>query len=400
MNDNKCIFRKSSSCIRCKNDIANIDSNYCLIHKNDSNIIYNIINNFIGNKKKIETRDIYNLLCYINDNKDISIENKETIFKIILNNFFNVKILRILYSTIFNNKEIKKKVIINALYSLYNNTYNIIKDENKLRKIIYLQKNILKFLIKKLNIINHNDKNKIPENTEDPFTYDLINEIPEKNKFYYIDSKEHLYIYDAVELDYFIKKNGAWNPYTRDIIDDIVVYKLNKFINYNRLNRKSLDTKYEWKTPLQAYTDVSQSIEQVGFYNDVEWFMKLSYSDIKQIIRKFHNITNEIPNNNLYFNININNQTYIYDFAKQIIKLFENGNEHYILCCKFIKALSFHSLDFYNNLPEWLVDIDVTTTTVNARNARNPIDFNDIRLYNNIDIINGLNVLFYMIDVD
>jgi hypothetical protein len=41
----------------------------------------------------------------------------------------------------------------------------------------------------------------------------------------------------------------------------------------------------------------------------------------------------------------------------EIIRLFEEGNNRFLLCCYFIKALALYSDDFYNNLPNWLIEI-------------------------------------------
>ena len=360
--NNICIFRKSNSCIKCRNDTINVESNYCQLHIKNANNMFNILNIFLGSKKNLEISDLYPLLVYIYSHNNI-IDDVNNLFNNIIDYIYSnkYKLLNIINSSLcyYNKKQLlnkyKKNNVINFIHNLLYNTYLISIDSKKIKSVIKIQKNILKYLIRKLHVIYDNE---IPENNEDPFTFDSINEIPNNLKFSYKDNAGHLYTFNSIELDYFINKNGTWNPYTKEEFSEDFINKLNKFINYNRTERKSLENLYIWNTPLQAYTDVSQIIEKIGFYNNVEWFMKLSYTDIKNIICRYHYITTGIADSNLYFIDNIRKHSYIYDFARNIIKLFENGNEHYLLCCKFIKALSLYSKDFYNNLPSWLNYID------------------------------------------
>jgi hypothetical protein len=82
---------------------------------------------------------------------------------------------------------------------------------------------------------------------------------------------------------------------------------------------------------------------------------------------------------------NIHENNIFFDFAREIIKLFEDGNSHFILCCNFIKALSIYSNDFYNNLPEWMSDIE-TPINLNTNNIF-------YRLLNNMEIIYLINIV-------
>ena len=366
-NKKKCVFRKSNSCIKCKNISLQDDSNYCKLHIKNYNINFNILNNFLGSKKNLELYDIYPLLVYIYSNNNNNDVNYETFINIIEYIYLNkYKVLTIINSDLCYYKKdsflikYNKQNVINYIHKLLYNTYLISIDKKKLNCVKKIQKNILKFLIKKLQI---NYDNEIPQNNEDPFTYDLITDIPNNIKFSYKDISGHLYTFNCIELDYFIKKMGAWNPYTKEVFSEDIINKLNKFINYNRFQRKSLENSYTWNTPLQAYTEVSQILEKIGFYNNVEWFMKISYNDIKNIIHRYKYITTGIENSNLYFNHSIRKQFYIYDFSKNIIELFKDGNDHYLLCCKFIKAISIYSDDFYNNLSPWLLYLDENIDT-------------------------------------
>ena len=107
---------------------------------------------------------------------------------------------------------------------------------------------------------------------------------------------------------------------------------LNIFIDYFKLINKN-NEKYKWDTIIQAYTDVSQSLEKMGFYNNTEWFLKITSKQISNIVRLYKIITmnssNENGNENDYFE-NINETTIFFDFAREIIRLFENGNSNFL----------------------------------------------------------------------
>ena len=111
---------------------------------------------------------------------------------------------------------------------------------------------------------------------EDPFTFDSIDEIPNNYKFSYKDKNGHIYTFNGLELNYFINKVGKWNPYTREELSNGVLIKLQKFLGYRRLTNINLNEKYCWQTPMQSYTDVSRVMEKMGFYININWFLKFN----------------------------------------------------------------------------------------------------------------------------
>ena len=100
----------------------------------------------------------------------------------------------------------------------------------------------------------------------------------------------------------------------------------------------------------------------------MQWFLKLSKIQIRNIIRLFRVISLRNNNNNheeyfrdlllLIFDNNNNEDEIYYSFARNIIKIFENGDSNFLLCCNFMKSVGVYSNDFYNSLPEWLSDIE------------------------------------------
>ena len=200
-------------------------------------------------------------------------------------------------------------------------------------------------------------RNIILNNNEDPFTLDNINELDKNELFIYSENNETNYFFIATELKYFIDTNGGWNPYTKQELSETTLRNLNYFIKYYKLNKKNKLNKYEWTSIHQAFTDVSQIIEKIGFYNDTKWLLKLTSNQIKNIIKTFKLVSREYHGNENYY-LNITDNNIFYDFARETIKLFENGNDNFVLCCNFIKSIALYSDDFYNNIPEWMSDIE------------------------------------------
>jgi hypothetical protein len=263
------------------------------------------------------------------------------------------------------------------IYKINKNTYEIDNSENKKRKMIIIKRQLQK------NIIKHHfyRDNIIINNNEDPFTFDNIKDIQMNERFIYNDGNNN-YCFKALELHYFIvEKNNNWNPYTKRPFEPKVLKNLNIFIDY--FNLKEIKFNYNWRTINQAFTEVSQSLEKIGFYNNTEWFLKITSGQIKNIVRLFK-IISATNDESIDFLNDINDDTIFYDFARETIKLFENGNSHFLLCCNYMKALSIYNTDFYNNLPDWMADIE------------NPIMINNYSLnrYNlNTDIIYLINII-------
>jgi virulence-associated protein VapD len=326
---NLCIYRTPNS-FRCCSSCSDT-SNYCRIHTNNENYLYEIINKAIG-RIDINTQQIYKLFKYIYNNDDIY--TKEFIFK------GCIKLL-------FTDNNYYKNCYNHNLY-----IYNLEKNHNKEIKIIY--RFFMNNIIRKYKYRPDIKLN----NTEDPFTLDNIDDIKNKEQLFIYQDGENNYFFIATELKYFIETNGSWNPYTKKEFGPILINHLNYFIKKFKLENKKPKNKYEWNSVQQAFTDVSQIIEKIGFYNDPSWLLKLTSRQIKGIIKTFKLAARNNSESENYFN-NITDNNIFYDFAREIIKLFETGNDNFILCCNFIKSIALYNDDFYNNIPEWMSDIEM-----------------------------------------
>lgn len=377
---NTCIYRQHNSCSPCYFNSRN--DKYCAIHSNNYNIIYDIINDAIG-RNEINIKEIYNIFKYIYNNDKIY--TKEFMFK---------ACLKTLYSNHYYLMDIFKKYkftkdIIENIFLLNLNTYNIEKNNYKKSEILY--RLFINNIIKKHK---YNPEIKL-NNDEDPFTLDNINELNKNELFIYSENNDTNYFFIATELKYFIDTNGGWNPYTKQEFSESTIKNLNYFIKYFKLNNKKSLNKYEWNSIHQAFTDVSQIIEKIGFYNDTRWLLKLTSKQIKNIIKTFKLVSREYEGIENYF-VDITDNNIFYDFAREIIKLFENGNDRFILCCNFIKSIALYSDDFYNNIPEWMVDIETPSIITIPINTRSSIvnEINNINtLFNSVDIIYFINIM-------
>jgi len=302
---------------------------------------------------------------------------KDLIFKKILKVLYNKKSSLLYNYYYYLDLTDNINVMYDKIYKINKNTYEIDNSENKKRKMIIIKRQLQK------NIIKHHfyRDNIIINNNEDPFTFDNIKDIQMNERFIYNDGNNN-YCFKALELHYFIvEKNNNWNPYTKRPFEPKVLKNLNIFIDY--FNLKEIKFNYNWRTINQAFTEVSQSLEKIGFYNNTEWFLKITSGQIKNIVRLFK-IISATNDESIDFLNDINDDTIFYDFARETIKLFENGNSHFLLCCNYMKALSIYNTDFYNNLPDWMADIE------------NPIMINNYSLnrYNlNTDIIYLINII-------
>ena len=364
-NNIRCICRYSNTFNLCNRNITN-NSLYCRYHKNTKfGYIHSIFYDVFKEKAEITMNDLYILYKYIigdaNDVKDtcaLYIELlKNMPFKILLN------IAEGLFITA-NNRKYSKKELYNILYNINKNTYDFENNNicmGKLNKIQDMFREKLKKNVKnklKDNILIKYDINEDYMNSEELFTGENICEISVNRLYVLKNERNEKYIFDAIELEYFIRKclenkQEPYNPYNRDKLEHDVLINLNMFIKYNGLEIKS--DEYLWENNMHAFTELSLEIERRGFYNSPEWFDKLKDADFLKIIKYFKLFSSNIPECNKYFN-DIRADTLVYDFCKDAIKMFKECNdEYYVLCCNFIKAMALCSNNFFNNIPSWLI---------------------------------------------
>jgi hypothetical protein len=359
---NLCIFRNINNCKSC---CFRTRGKYCNLHINNENIIYEIINDAIGIKQITSSFDIYDIFSYIYNNPDIY--TKEIIFKKILKTLFiKPSYLNKLFDSYHGTYDISK------IFELNHNTYLI---QKKLDKANYKPLSIIKNFFKSIMIRSHIYNPKLTYiNDNDPFTMELIKDIPSKELFIFNDDLNNCYCFKANEFKYFIRTNGNWNPYTKRMIHSKIIRRLDYFIDYFHLNKIN---DRRWNTIEQAFTDVALAVEKIGFYTNTQWYLKLTTKHLLNIIRLFKIISNHANiTSNDYFDdlIDINEDNIFYNFAKETIRLFENGDSNFLLCCNYMKAMGVYSNDFYSSLPDWLSDIESPIIINNYVSRQRDID--------------------------
>ena len=386
--ENTCIYRTRYKYHKCNKECVE-NNKFCKEHLKFKNIgFFEIVNDACGNKiNLLNNIDLYKILktIFINYKSDKE-ELKKKLFIKIIAYLFNLEDLNLyLKKNNFKIKKNGKQEVINDIYKLL---YNIYFYENNNNEIIKIQYIVRKYI--KKNICIKHDISKL-NHIEDPFTLDKIEEIEDNIKFYFEDNNKY-YCFNAIEFEYYLRKNKL-NPFTKKEINNHIEKKLNLFIKYNNLKIKNHenDIDINWDTNEQAYTDVVYYMEKIGFYNNILWFKELTYRNVIHIINLYQDLTNNINLEYKFFDenilIDITEENYVFKFAKEIIKLFKNGNDHFILCCNFIKSLSLVSDNFYNNLPEWLSTVN--SDLYNRRYTTNGLLENRFAIYlnSNYDIV-------------
>jgi len=366
-----CIFRNVRGSKCCRESTEN-DKFYCKIHKNKRKYMFEIMAKTLQDGIIECEEDIYKILEYIYDNDtydlngtDIKndLEDKKELFVLIVDYLLDMKRLESILNQYNKMSKMKKREMIEDIHGIMYNTYTLGKNNKSILKI---QRAVRKYLAKCIIEFN-NEKS---ENMEDPFTFDSIDEIPANQKFSYKDSKGHIYIFNATEFEYFIRTNGNWNPYTKEALPDYVVNRLHILMKYNNLKKK-YDDEFHWATSIQAFTDVSQLMEKKGFYNNVEWFNKLTFHICKKVIKVYRDLSEGTSESGVFFprGFEISESNYVFEFCKEVIRLFKEGDDHYLLCCNFMKSLALYISEFYHNLPSWLLNIESPINFMNPNNG-------------------------------
>ena len=269
-----------------------------------------------------------------------------------------------IYKNYINSDTITKHEVYTQIYLLNNKTF-IFNNKCNINNLIQFQ-NIVKYKLLCTSVgVNSNFLN-----DDDLFTTANITDI-HPSRLFTIKEAKGTYGFDIVELEYFVRKCLAdnvapYNPYTREILDDKIIWRLNMKLKYHNIAKKKDEC--IWKTEMNAYTDLSIEVEKRGFYNNPEWFKNMSRTDFLKCIKLFRDFSSNIEESKKYF-INISEERFTYDFCEESIKLFNECNDNlYILCCNYMKSLALCSNDFYNNIPDWLSTYETPSYISNINN--------------------------------
>ena len=377
----KCIYRKKK-CFHICNKTTIKNSFYCCYHiHSKKKHLCKIFHNVLEDSHDLTNADIYNIYEYILENTDECSGSDDIFINILfidLLKMIPIGKLSNIYKDYLNNDTIattkSAKSAHSARSDIYTNIYMLNKktyDYNKIcdtNALINLQ-NIVKY---KLMCIS-DSLNTCYLNDEELFTTVNVADIHPRKLFTIKDIKGNVntvngssgaYAFDIVELEYFVRRCLAdnlepYNPYTRELLSEKVLWKMRMKIKYDGIIIKK--EACVWTTEMNAYTDLSIEIERRGFYNNPEWFKKMTKSDLWKCIKLFSDFSRNIEESSKYF-LNISDDSFTYDFCKESIRMFRECNDDlYVLCCNYMKALALCSNDFYNNVPDWLSTFETTS---------------------------------------
>ena len=378
----KCIYRKKK-CFHICNKTAIKNSFYCCYHiHSKKKHLCKIFFNVLEDRSDITVGDVYDIYKYIIDNSNECYESDDIFINILfidLLKMIPIGKLSNIYKDYLNKYTITESNV--SKDSIYAKIYLLNKRTHYFRNICNINvlmrfQNIVKY---KLMCIS-DSLNTRYLNEEELFTTVSVADIHPLKLFTIKDIGDAGYAFDIVELEYFVRRCLAdniapYNPYTREILSEKVLWKLKMKIIFDNIIIKKEEC--IWTTDMNAYTDLSIEIERRGFYNNPEWFKKMTKNDLWKVIKLFkdfsRNIEDNIGNANVNANINANinakyflnimdDDSFTYDFCKESIRLFRECNDDlYVLCCNYMKALALCSNDFYNNIPDWLSSFETTS---------------------------------------
>ena len=360
----RCIHRKKK-CFHLCNKTAIKNTFYCCYHiHSKKKHLCKIFYKLFEEKHDLNCSDIYIIYKYIVDNTTERDDIFINILFIDLLKMFPIVKLSNIYKNYINSNSITKNEIYTKIYILNNKTF-IFNNKCNTYNLIQFQ-NIVKYKL----LCTSAGVNSNFLNDEDLFTAANISDIPPDLLFTINDAKG-TYGFDIVEFEYFVRKCledniAPYNPYTRETLDDKIIWRLNMKLKYHNIAKKKEEC--IWKTEMNAYTDLSIEIEKRGFYNNPEWFKNMSRTDFLKCIKLFRDFSCNIEEGKKYF-LNISEDRFTYDFCEESIKLFKECNDDlYILCCNYMKSLALCSNEFYNNIPDWLSTYETPSYISNINN--------------------------------
>jgi hypothetical protein len=315
-------------------------------------------------RSELKINDIYIIYKYIVDSTEERDDVFINILFIDLLKMIPAGKLSIIYKNYINKDSITKNELYNQIYLLNYKTHTF-NNKCNLNNLIEFQ-NIAKYKM----LCAREGVNSNFLNDDDLFTTASITGIHPTRLFTIKDAKG-TYGFDIVELEYFVRKCLAdnvapYNPYTRETLDDKIIWRLNMKLKYHNIAKKKDEC--IWTTDMNAYTDLSIEIEKRGFYNNPEWFKNMSRTDFLKCIKLFRDFSSNVEESKKYL-INISEDRFTYDFCEESIKLFNECNDDlYILCCNYMKSLALCSNEFYNNIPDWLSTYETPSYISNVNN--------------------------------
>ena len=183
-----------------------------------------------------------------------------------------------------------------------------------------LKKNeLFKLLSHQMTMLNHYDENltklikiqsvfrgnaerhkgysrKTCNNTEDFFTFELIQDIPDMYFYSYVDTQKFRWGFDIRSLHKLLSMNYP-NPYTTESLPESIIQEVHRKIEYLKGTAPYEDIMdiviRDRKTMIKQRTvDLFSKIEQSGYTCHIEWFTSLSVRRLKELYKQLEDLWN------------------------------------------------------------------------------------------------------------
>ena len=279
--------------------ISNIDG------KNQSNtLVLDINKNPAQHKSTIVTKRSFDIITYN--------YFKDTIYKSLINSskskkpfLYRSQITKTLYDlNIKYPKTSKKQLLEDLLFSVYKFILKCDNNEDLSKIISIQQKWKLKYKHNQTHIYGPGiiDKS-LCKNTEDCFTMETIDKIPDKYFFSIKDSRESIFFFDVRTFNKLVN-NKSSNPFTREPFSDNVLLLFKKRKKYMKKNKISIifpeEQDYLSKlTPEQKIQNklfkIFQSIDELNVIAEgtqINWFNNLNINQLKQLYKVMEDVWN------------------------------------------------------------------------------------------------------------
>jgi len=268
--------------------------------------------------------------CLINSSKGIKVSDEElkipTIknYKTLLNNNYSLNQLKGFVKHYKLRITGNKNELMNRIFCYLHLSSFAIKIQKTMRGS-FVQKYI------KLHGPAYKNRN-LCTNDSDFVTMESFDNLSIHQFFSYKDLDGFIYGFDIASIYHLFNKDNNWsnvavkNPYTRNIIPNMVIRNIIKLRRLSRIIKTHINLVIEDDTQnisqpkaveLRAL-ELFQKIDSLGNYSDPQWFLSLSRNQLLKFVRELSDIfnyraqlTNEIkrnicpPNGNPFIELNI-----------------------------------------------------------------------------------------------
>lgn len=350
---NNCIYRTTTEIC------PNPKHPYCTKHSHIKNVVFNYCFVLLGNKRILNYYDIIRLYSTIMVDYRSHLKTQQILKTLVARRKAELFPIAAGAGYRITKKSVKACVMV-CLFERLSLVY--VLSHNKTIKRIF--RKLWKMWKAYAENVSGKDLGH-PCNPTDIFTLEQLEEIPYlfsfkdvQSGFVYGFCAIHLYKYLRSLID---NNEPLQNPYNRKPMHDSVLIRLRKYLSIKNLSCSLIeDDRSKWVTPEMAYTDVVIMFQQKGFYSSIEWFIAMDYSDVMNVINRFHEYSTALNyDTSLMIDQTIPNEhpEYVFRFCSLCMELFRCN--HFGKVTILFKSLIDKIKQFDANAPSWILNVHV-----------------------------------------